>query len=62
MMHGATATSAIQLCTLIKTEKTVSLLSEQRNMLHFAFNFFFLASNGTPLQYSCLERPMDGGA
>ena len=22
----------------------------------------FVASNGTPLQYSCLENPMDGGA
>ena len=21
-----------------------------------------LAGNGTPLQYSCLENPMDGGA
>ena len=26
-------------------------------------NTFYLAStNGTPLQYSCLENPMDGGA
>ena len=23
---------------------------------------FFRESNGTPLQYSCLENPMDGGA
>ena len=23
---------------------------------------FFGAGNGTPLQYSCLENPMDGGA
>ena len=23
---------------------------------------FFITSNGTPLQYSCLENPMDGGA
>ena len=22
----------------------------------------YLLSNGTPLQYSCLENPMDGGA
>ena len=24
--------------------------------------FFFGEGNGTPLQYSCLENPMDGGA
>ena len=24
--------------------------------------FLVLCSNGTPLQYSCLENPMDGGA
>ena len=24
--------------------------------------FFFREGNGTPLQYSCLENPMDGGA
>ena len=24
--------------------------------------FEFVGSNGTPLQYSCLENPMDGGA
>ena len=31
-----------------------------------AFFFFFASTrdegNGTPLQYSCLENPMDGGA
>ena len=26
------------------------------------FNVFFREGNGTPLQYSCLENPMDGGA
>ena len=25
-------------------------------------NFFFREGNGTPLQYSCLENPMGGGA
>jgi len=24
--------------------------------------FFMVKGNGTPLQYSCLENPMDGGA
>ena len=47
MMHGATRTSAIQLCTLIKTERTVK---EQRNMLHFAFNFA-PACGTNPLQF-----------
>ena len=26
------------------------------------FNIYFGEGNGTPLQYSCLENPMDGGA
>jgi len=26
------------------------------------FNVYFGEGNGTPLQYSCLENPMDGGA
>ena len=25
-------------------------------------SFYFLEGNGTPLQYSCLENPMDSGA
>ena len=25
-------------------------------------DFHFLGFSGTPLQYSCLENPMDGGA
>ena len=33
---------------------------EAEGILH---NLFYRASsNGTPLQYSCLETPMDGGA
>ena len=30
--------------------------------LESTFNFLLYAGNGTPLQYSCLEGPMDGGA
>ena len=26
------------------------------------FLFIYISFNGTPLQYSCLENPMDGGA
>ena len=30
---------------------------------HLCINsLFFREGNGTPLQYSCLENPMDGGA
>ena len=31
-------------------------------LVSFFFFFFFGEGNGTPLQYSCLENPMDGGA
>ena len=27
-----------------------------------SFSFRYKEGNGTPLQYSCLENPMDGGA
>ena len=41
-------------------------LSKCRTQLsNFTFTFHFSCireGNGTPLQYSCLENPMDGGA
>ena len=47
----------------------VNLASYQHNssltyyLLHFLVSCFFVGEgNGTPLQYSCLENPMDGGA
>ena len=38
--------------------------SEQQGLKSFFFflNIFIGEGNGTPLQYSCLENPMDGGA
>ena len=39
---------------LFKTEKYV--------LLGNAVNNINVAGNGNPLQYSCLENPMDGGA
>ena len=35
-----------------------------RSLIHFGFTFVYGVGegNGTPLQYSCLENPMDGGA
>ena len=32
------------------------------NVLIHLFSIFFGEGNGTPLQYSCLENPIDGGA
>ena len=31
-------------------------------MFSDAYSTFIGEGNGTPLQYSCLENPMDGGA
>ena len=31
-------------------------------MIYILLYNFFREGNGTPLQYSCLEKPMDGGA
>ena len=33
-----------------------------RKLLKVTVSQSFFTSNGTPLQYSCLENPMDGGA
>ena len=36
---------------------------KQNKVLELGFgNCLLLVFNGTPLQYSCLENPMDGGA
>ena len=40
-----------------------SLESDTIEWLHFPFSLSCIGEgNGTPLQYSCLENPMDGGA
>jgi len=40
-----------------------SLESDTTERLHFHFSLSCIGEgNGTPLQYSCLENPMDGGA
>ena len=31
-------------------------------IINLSLTYLFRESNGTPLQYSCLENPMDGGA
>ena len=45
----------------------LALLEPQRGPASFPLSFclaspWFGEGNGTPLQYSCLENPMDGGA
>ena len=42
---------------LIKSE-----ILEQDNKFLFLSNYSNRERNGTPLPYSCLENPMDGGA
>ena len=40
------------------------MLFKNHNHLHFKVSYISISGegNGTPLQYSCLENPMDGGA
>ena len=41
-----------------------SLTNIKKNTCYFIIEYSLLTGegNGTPLQYSCLENPMDGGA
>ena len=48
----ASVTSTI----VIKDSKQIDGFLESENFM------IFMVCNGTPLQYSCLENPMDGGA
>ena len=41
---------------------TISTTWEAQTSLYVALYILFGEGNGTPLQYSCLENPMDGGA
>ena len=47
--------------TLLKKKKTVSK-KLQKKFLNILNSVKFGEGDGTPLQYSCLENPMDGGA
>ena len=45
----------------------VSIFGLENQVVYFFLNIVLFSSelgegNGTPLQYSCLENPMDGGA
>ena len=46
----------------IKLSKISLTENDQYYLVSIKCGFFFKSSNGTPLQYSCLENPMDGGA
>ena len=52
--------------TLAKSNKCIYwlfLLKETVNLLNNNFSILqFISGNGNPLQYSCLEDPMDGEA
>ena len=45
---------------------STSVFLEMETLIPISFLYFpsakFGEGNGTPLQYSCLENPMDGGA
>ena len=51
---------------LVKMEKASDLYNGILREREYSFNCYYTISfgegNGTPLQYSCLENPMDGGA
>ena len=42
---------------------TLTALESDLGVIYHNFSYMFLRlGNGTPLQHSCLENPMDGGA
>jgi len=65
-------TKALEWSSLVPGPKAESSFSEITNLTLFIISFsivnkaeidvFLREGNGTPLQYSCLENPMDGGA
>ena len=44
------------------SNKRINLVPIDKKMKLYTSNFLNGEGNGTPLQYSCLENPMDGGA
>ena len=47
---------------MIKNVINDEMEGENGNREMLVGSFYFGEGNGTPLQYSCLENPMDGGA
>ena len=58
--------SALQFCSLVTTEEASSSDGQQFFLSDLALahgaHGGYGEGNGSPLQYSCLENPMDGGA
>ena len=48
--------------TIVKINKTKSCFFEKINKINKHLATLIREGNGTPLRYSCLENPMDGGA
>ena len=63
MFYAVTATVIIWLHKFVKTHQIRDLMSMNLTVYKLYFNKELDGEgNGTPLQYSCLENPMDGGA
>ena len=63
--YNREAEGCIQLIRSVLSEAVLSsdlphFYSTERDNCYF-LTYFFGKGNGTPLQYSCLENPMDGG-
>ena len=46
----------------IKEMHSFDTLTLKRKLINVTYTYSNGEGNGTPLQYSCLENPMDGGA
>ena len=63
MFYAVTATVIIWLHKFVKTHQIRDLMSMNLTVYKLYFNKELDGEgNGTPLQYSCLANPMDGGA
>ena len=50
------------LCQFLVYSKLIQLCICIYILFHILFHYKIREGNGTPLQYSCLENPMDAGA
>ena len=50
------------LCQFLVYSKLIQLCIYIYILFHILFHYKIREGNGTPLQYSCLENPMDAGA
>jgi len=53
----------MQICyKCFKITLEISIKVTSNNIIKLPLHFLLGEGNGTPLQYCCLENPMDGGA